>query len=357
MMIDFAQMLRKKTMLNKAPFSMAHLLSEVLDHVHTKVESQGVDVLVMPCLSTPHYVFGDRSKVLQILSFVLDNSIRFSRPGGQVYVRLKSLDPERASQVPLRPSCLFPLLCRPLCALPTPSLSPHQSCTFSVPFLCPPCALPCALSLPLGPPHALSELPAPPTPCFLNPPPPPQTQWVGHKHPQPCIRMAVHRRRKGFPPPGPPPLLPFQCSRLTAKILLQCLRCQEDLALKFFRPSFGGDHRGTQGGGMSPPNPPAPPPPSNTSLPPPTSAGFPPRKAHTYVHPRSAKWHSRSALKAPPASHCSKALRSSRPLALCEACQCQHGRDANGLKQLSHSHPPTIRFPTTHKCRMWTISS
>ena len=163
MMIDFAQMLRKNNMLNKVSFSVAHLLSEVLDHVHPKVESRGVDVIVLPCISTPHYVLGDRSKVLQILSFVLDNSIRFSHPGGQVYVRLKSLDPERASQVPLHPSCLVPIALPPpaptptmlLCALPTPSLSPHQSCTFSVLFLCPPCAL-----------HALPELPAPTTPCF-----------------------------------------------------------------------------------------------------------------------------------------------------------------------------------------------
>ena len=75
------------------------------------------------------------------------------------------------------------------------------------------------------------------------------------------------------PPPGPPldppPFLPFQCLRLTAKILLRRLRCQEDLSLKI----FGLPSAGTQGGGSQPPPPPPfrpppsdPPPPSNTSL-------------------------------------------------------------------------------------------
>ena len=38
----------------------------------------------------------------------------------------------------------------------------------------------------------------------------------------------------------PPPPLPFQCLRLTAKILLRRLRCQEDLSFKIFWPAFGG---------------------------------------------------------------------------------------------------------------------
>ena len=51
------------------------------------------------------------------------------------------------------------------------------------------------------------------------------------------------------PPFPPPPLLPFRCLRLTVKILLRRLRCQEDLIFKKFWPTFGGDRRGTLGGG------------------------------------------------------------------------------------------------------------
>ena len=60
------------------------------------------------------------------------------------------------------------------------------------------------------------------------------------------------------PPCPPPPLLPFQRLRLTAKILLWRLRCQADLSFKNFRPTFGGALRGTLGGGVSQPTPPPP---------------------------------------------------------------------------------------------------
>ena len=48
------------------------------------------------------------------------------------------------------------------------------------------------------------------------------------------IRTAVHRRKRGggVPPPPRTPLLPFQCLRLTAKVLLRRLRRQDNLSLK-----------------------------------------------------------------------------------------------------------------------------
>ena len=66
------------------------------------------------------------------------------------------------------------------------------------------------------------------------------------------------------PPPRTPPLLPFQCLRLTAKILLRPLRCQEDLRFKISGPSSAGAIGGPweEGGweeGGSQPNPPTPP--------------------------------------------------------------------------------------------------
>ena len=79
------------------------------------------------------------------------------------------------------------------------------------------------------------------------------------------------------PPPRPPwtpPLLPFQCLRLTAKNLRRRLRCQEDLSLKNFGPpSAGTKERPWEEGGPSqlplPPlhSPPAPPPPLQDPLP------------------------------------------------------------------------------------------
>ena len=94
----------------------------------------------------------------------------------------------------------------------------------------------------------------------------------------------------------PPPPLPFQCLRLTAQFLLRRLRCQEDLRFKIFRPPFGGDHRGTLGGGggvrpnpFPPPSPlQTPPPPSPLQTPPPslpTSDPPPPSPLQTHFRP------------------------------------------------------------------------
>ena len=57
-----------------------------------------------------------------------------------------------------------------------------------------------------------------------------------------------------------PPLLPFQCLRLTAKFLRCRLRCQEDLRFKEFDLPLAGTIGGPwEEGGPSPP----PPPPQN----------------------------------------------------------------------------------------------
>ena len=84
---------------------------------------------------------------------------------------------------------------------------------------------------------------------------------------------------KGGNPPGPPPpLLPFQCLRLTAKFLLRRLRCQEDLSFKIVGPPSAGAIGGPseEGGPSQTPLPfrPPPYPPSNTSPPPPPLLPF-----------------------------------------------------------------------------------
>ena len=80
-------------------------------------------------------------------------------------------------------------------------------------------------------------------------------QWTPPPSPRDVLDRPYTGGEGGGTPPGhpppPPPLLPFQCLRLTAKILLRRLRCQEDTLTKFWR-AFGGDHRGTPGGGGSP---------------------------------------------------------------------------------------------------------
>ena len=136
----------------------------------------------------------------------------------------------------------------------------------------------------------------------------------------------------GPPPPLPPPLVMFEAE---SKFLLRRLRCQEDLGLKIFRPAFGGDHRGTLGGGGVRPNPPSPPPfrpppPSNTSLLDPPNNTQPPPKSS-------------------PASHC-------RPCAAPKGFPQVHPPQVDGkfppappFEQSSHMHSPAPPRPARPK--------
>ena len=100
------------------------------------------------------------------------------------------------------------------------------------------------------------------------------SEWRSANRRRPLQTRTIHRGDMPTPPP-PPGLLPFQCSRLTAKILLRHLRRQEDLRLKTFDPLSAGTIGGPwEEGGPSQPPPPllililirSPPPPSNSSL-------------------------------------------------------------------------------------------
>ena len=106
--------------------------------------------------------------------------------------------------------------------------------------------------------------------------------------PHGCVGMAVHRRSQGGTPPPPRPpfslLLPFQCLRLTAKILLRRLRCQEELSSLNFGPSSAGTMGGPweEGCPSQPPLPSDPPPPfpSNPRHPDATAGNQPRHSAH-----------------------------------------------------------------------------
>ena len=88
----------------------------------------------------------------------------------------------------------------------------------------------------LNPPQA--PLPPPPTVCVWG------REWGA----QGCIGMAVHRRRRrGSPPPAPRPPLPMfeaDCQNFASAPSVP-----RGLKLQKFWPAFGGDRRGTLGGG------------------------------------------------------------------------------------------------------------
>ena len=78
---------------------------------------------------------------------------------------------------------------------------------------------------------------------------------------QGCMRRAVHCRRRGGTPPGPPPPPPLPMFEAASQNFPSAPPAPRGFKLKNFRPAFGGDHRGVQGGGVSQPTPPPPLPP------------------------------------------------------------------------------------------------
>ena len=85
----------------------------------------------------------------------------------------------------------------------------------------------------------------------------PMRLWApGHKAPGSDVLERPNAAGKGGggTPWTRPPLLPFQCLRLTAKVLLRRLRCQEDLSSKIVGPPSAGTI-----GGPCQPTPPPPP--------------------------------------------------------------------------------------------------
>ena len=94
--------------------------------------------------------------------------------------------------------------------------------------------------------------------------------------PQGRIRTAVHRRRRGGTPPWtPPPPPPLPMLEADGQNFASAPSAPRGFTLKNFRPAFGSDHRGSQGGGVSQPNPPSDPPsPPFYCIPPPSHRGL-----------------------------------------------------------------------------------
>ena len=138
--------------------------------------------------------------------------------------------------------------------------------------------------VPLPPPsRTLIEwhlIPPPPPPVmYYNPldPPPPAMYWNGR----------TPQEKGGYPPP----LLPFQCLRLTAKISLRRLRCHADLSFKLvlarLRRGPQGDPRRRGGPSQTLPPPPLfrPHPPPPLPLPATAQAVGPPCPPQTHGPP------------------------------------------------------------------------
>jgi signal transduction histidine kinase/DNA-binding response OmpR family regulator/tetratricopeptide (TPR) repeat protein len=76
--------------LNQAPFDLRRLLQGAVELFQARAESKGLRLRLESAPDTPRYVFGDESKLRQILINLLGNAIKFTHKGG-VTLRVRTM--------------------------------------------------------------------------------------------------------------------------------------------------------------------------------------------------------------------------------------------------------------------------
>ncbi|MHC5719859.1 MAG: sensor histidine kinase, partial [Nostoc sp.] len=67
--------------LTESRFDLHHLIYSIRDMVGLKALEKGIDLIIEQHKSVPRYVYGDESKLLQILLNILSNAIKFTTIG------------------------------------------------------------------------------------------------------------------------------------------------------------------------------------------------------------------------------------------------------------------------------------
>jgi PAS domain S-box-containing protein len=93
-LMDVTRITRGQVQLRKEKLDLAHLVRTSAEDYRRIVEQAGL-VLLMDVIDKPLWVEGDATRLSQILNNFLDNSAKFTEPGGQVIVRLAADDGER----------------------------------------------------------------------------------------------------------------------------------------------------------------------------------------------------------------------------------------------------------------------
>ena len=90
-LLDFSVMSSGKMVLNKEKID---ILAEVEDAVYIFRESASIDQKKITCNEpeVPIYVYGDRSKLKQVFVNVIDNSLKYTKPGGSISVNTSLKD-------------------------------------------------------------------------------------------------------------------------------------------------------------------------------------------------------------------------------------------------------------------------
>ena len=91
--LDFSKISAGKLKVNDQTFSIQHLLNDIKTLFTSEIEQRKIDFSILVQKNVPEYINSDKLKILQILSNLISNAIKFTETNGSIIVRVFALTP------------------------------------------------------------------------------------------------------------------------------------------------------------------------------------------------------------------------------------------------------------------------
>jgi len=89
--LDFSKMNAEQVVLNKSPFNLNALLSNILASFRPKAELKNIDIrLNLDFDNLPMHIIGDQTRLTQILNNLISNALKFTDNGGRVEILVET---------------------------------------------------------------------------------------------------------------------------------------------------------------------------------------------------------------------------------------------------------------------------
>jgi len=89
--LDFSKIEANKLTIESIPFSLKILLSNLESIVRFKTEEKGLDLKFTIDNSVPEFLYGDPTRIRQVLLNFLGNAVKFTERGG-IYLSTKNIN-------------------------------------------------------------------------------------------------------------------------------------------------------------------------------------------------------------------------------------------------------------------------
>ena len=98
--LDFSKVEPGKVQLERKDFNLENTVEEVLDVFGNKAAKANVDIVYNLCPNVPTHITGDKIRISQVLTNLIENSLRYTREG-EILIRVKLQDTGEGNAVEL----------------------------------------------------------------------------------------------------------------------------------------------------------------------------------------------------------------------------------------------------------------